>query len=350
MTAKTKKTKVARTRVYKHKPHGVSAKSFERAFWPYLPLALIISLLLTLNVQSGALSMGLLRDPTGDVLAYATSMSVNGLVSSTNTQRSANGVTSLSLNSKLSASAQAKANDMASRNYWSHNTPEGNPPWVFIEAQGYAYQKLGENLAAGFSSEDATVGGWMASAPHKANLLDPAFSEVGFGFADNENYTSAGGGPMTIVVAHYGKPTVLASASPPPAASTKPKSSAPATPQPEAPPPAPAPAPEEPKGEPNALLTPYNSEGLTPGAELAARTSRIQAILGSLPAANMATSFAVFGALAAMGLWISRHALAVRRAAVMGENFAIRHPLVDVSLIAIAALSYLLTRTAGLIQ
>src|SRR3990167_1771050 len=261
MTAKTKKTKTTHARVYKHKPRGVSARSFERAFWPYLPLTLLIGLLLMFSSQSGALSAAL-RNPRGNVLAYATSMSVNGLLSSTNTQRSANGVVSLSLNSKLNASAQAKANDMAARNYWSHNTPEGNPPWVFIEAQGYSYQKLGENLAAGFSSEDATVGGWMASAPHKANLLDPAFSEVGFGFADNENYTSAGGGPMTFVVPHHGKPTVLASASPPPAASTKPKSSAPATPQPEAPPPAPAPAPEEPKGEPNALLTPYNSEGL----------------------------------------------------------------------------------------
>ena len=349
MTAKTKKTKTTHARVYKHKPRGVSARSFERAFWPYLPLTLLIGLLLMFSSQSGALSAAL-RNPRGNVLAYATSMSVNGLLSSTNTQRSANGVVSLSLNSKLNASAQAKANDMAARNYWSHNTPEGNPPWVFIEAQGYSYQKLGENLAAGFSSEDATVGGWMASAPHKANLLDAAFAEVGFGFANNENYTSAGGGPMTIVVAHYGKPTVLASASPPPAASTKPKSSTPASPPAETPPPEPAPAPETPQEEPNALLAPYNSDGLSPGTELAARTSRIQALLGSLPAANMATSFAVFGAIAALGLWASRHALAFRRAVVMGENFAVRHPLVDVSLITIAALFYLLTRTAGLIQ
>ena len=349
MTAKTKRARATHSRVYKHKPRGVSARNFERAFWPYLPLVLLIGLLLMFSGQSGALSAAL-RDPSGNVLAYATSMSVNGLLSSTNTQRSANGAASLSLNSKLNAAAQAKANDMAARNYWSHNTPEGNPPWVFIEAQGYSYQKLGENLAAGFSSEDSTVAGWMASAPHKANLLDPAFSEVGFGFANNENYTSAGGGPMTIVVAHYGKPTVLASASPPPAASAKPKSSTPTSPPPEAPPPAPAPAPEEPKEEPNALLAPYNSDGLTPGTELAARTSRIQALFGSLPAASMATTFAVIGTFAALGLWASRHALGVRRAVVMGESFAIRHPLVDVSLITIAALFYLLTRTAGLIQ
>ncbi|OGL24362.1 hypothetical protein A2884_01835 [Candidatus Saccharibacteria bacterium RIFCSPHIGHO2_01_FULL_48_12] len=66
--------------------------------------------------------------------------------------------------------------------------------------------------------------------------------------------------------------------------------------------------------------------------------------------ASMATTLAIAGSFAALGLWVSRHALAVRRAVVMGENFAIRHPLVDVGLVAIAALLYLFSRTAGLIQ
>ncbi|OGL35925.1 hypothetical protein A3A68_01715 [Candidatus Saccharibacteria bacterium RIFCSPLOWO2_01_FULL_48_13] len=351
MPIKTNKNKGSSARVYKHKPKGVSAKSFERIYWPYLPLTLIISLMLVFGGQSGTLSSAL-RNPTGNVLAYATSMSVGGLLGSTNDQRAANGVATLSLNSKLNAAAQAKANDMAARNYWSHNTPEGDPPWVFIEAQGYAYQKLGENLAAGFSSESATVGGWMASAPHKANLLDPAFSDVGFGFANNENYTSAGGGPMTIVVAHYGKPTVLAAApaTPAPVTQATPSKSSQSN-QPAA---EPAETPQEPKpaevATPSALDQPYNSEGLSPGAGYAKTSSNIQTLLGDLPMASMATTLAIAGSFAALGLWVSRHALAVRRAVVMGENFAIRHPLVDVGLVAIAALLYLFSRTAGLIQ
>jgi len=355
MTAKTKKLKASKATAHKHKPRGVSSKSFERIYWPYLPLLVVIGALLFFSNQSGALSSAI-KNPTGGVLAYATSMSINGLHSSTNGERSGNGVAALSLNSKLNAAAQAKANDMAARNYWSHNTPEGNPPWTFIEAQGYSYQKLGENLAAGFSSDSAAIAGWMASPPHKANLLDPAFTEVGYGFANNDNYTSAGGGPMTIVVAHYGKPTVLAAApAQAPAASTNPPpSSAAAAPAAAAPtePTEPAPAAEEPAPtEPsNALLQPFNSEGLSPGAELAASTSRIQTILGSLPAASAATSVLALGAFAALFLWVSKHAMAVRRAVVMGEAFAVRHPLVDVGLITIAALAFLLTRTAGLIQ
>jgi hypothetical protein len=66
--------------------------------------------------------------------------------------------------------------------------------------------------------------------------------------------------------------------------------------------------------------------------------------------ATFATSLALAGTFAAIGIWISRHALAVRRAIAMGEAFAIRHPLMDIGLLIIAALSFLLTQTAGLIQ
>ena len=192
MSAKTKRRLKSAGGHHKHRPKGISAKSFERVYWPYLPLVLVVGVLLLLSGQSGALQAAI-RNPAGGVLAYATSMSTSGLLSSTNAERVDDGAGSLKINSKLNSAAQAKANDMAERNYWSHNTPEGDPPWTFVTAKGYSYQKLGENLAAGFSSESATVAGWMASPAHRDNLLDPAFTEVGFGYANNDNYTSAGG-------------------------------------------------------------------------------------------------------------------------------------------------------------
>lgn len=357
MSAKTKNRNKSARSSHKHKPKGVSSKSFERVYWPYLPLVLVVSVLLMMSGQSGALHAAL-KNPTGGVLAYATSMSSGGLLSSTNAERSEAGAGSLKINSKLASAAQAKANDMAERNYWSHNTPDGDPPWVFVSAKGYNYQKLGENLAAGFSTEPATIAGWMASPAHKDNLLDPAFTEVGFGYANNANYTSAGGGPMTVVVAMYGKPTVLASQTQSSSPSST-KSTKPAAPKPRAEAKKETkaePKKEEPKQEPeediatNALQQPFNSDGLTTGAGLATSTSRIQTVLGNIPASNLATGLAVFGLFTAMGLWVSRHALAVRRAVVMGENLALRHPLVDVGLVMIAALLFLLSRTAGFVQ
>jgi hypothetical protein len=353
---------------HKTKPKGISTREFERVHWPYLPILLIIFVLLTFTIQSGSLS-AVVRHPSGKVLDYATSMSINGLLADTNSARASNGVGALSLNGKLDSAAQAKANDMAARNYWSHNTPEGNPPWVFVTAQGYNYQKLGENLAAGFSDEQATINGWMASPPHKENLLDSAFTDVGFGFANNPNYTSAGGGPMTIVVAFYGKPASssapVAQTAPPPAPAAKkpaptPVSTPPAAPAASAAPPSLTPAPAaQPQANNNKdTLTngtpkkaqPINTETKTPGVTLSFRTSKAQVAFAKLPISSFASGLATFGIFAAAGFWISRHLLMLRRVFVHGETFVIRHPMVDVGLVVIGALSYVLSQTAGFIQ
>ncbi|HSX18014.1 MAG TPA: CAP domain-containing protein [Candidatus Saccharimonadales bacterium] len=352
MTAKIKTVGKSSRHRHPTKPRGISDKAFRKVYWPYIPVVLIIGVLLTFGSQAGALS-AIIRHPNGKVLSYATSMSIGGLLADTNVARSQNGVAGLNLNDKLDAAAQAKANDMATRNYWSHNTPEGNPPWVFVNAQGYSYQKLGENLAAGFNDEQSTINGWMASPPHRENLLDPAFSDVGFGFANNPNYTSAGGGPMTIVVAFYGQPQVLAAHSSAPAATATPTPPPAQSPAP-APAPTPQPTPVAPPPTPVAKTVnktpPATTQSAIKSDTLSAKSSRAQLVLAGLPIASFATSLAVLGALTAIGVWISRHALAARRAFAYGEAFAIRHPLMDIGLLVIAALSFLLSQTAGLIQ
>ena len=136
------------------------------------------------------------------VLGYATSISVGDLLAGTNSQRSANGVASLALNTKLINAAQAKANDMVARDYWSHTTPDGQQPWVFITQAGYSYRAAGENLAYGFATSSDTITGWMNSPPHKENLLKTTFNDVGFGIANSANYV--GTGQQTVVVAMYG--------------------------------------------------------------------------------------------------------------------------------------------------
>jgi hypothetical protein len=360
MTAKIKNAARGRSHQNRHRPKGVSHRSFEKVYWPYLPIIAAISVLLVFGGQSGALASAALRHPGSRVLAYATGMSVSGLLADTNAARAANGVAALGLNSQLSAAAQAKANDMASRNYWSHNTPEGNPPWIFDDAQGYAYQKLGENLAAGFSDEQAAINGWMASPPHRENLLDPVFVDVGFGFANNPDYTSAGGGPMTIVVAHYGKPLNAAApvaVTPPPAApisQASPPPAAAAAPAPEAPPSGtdiatPA-ANKSSTAQEAKKAQPATTETSTKGITLSYKASRAQVAFAKLPASTFATGMATFAIFAVVGLWLSRHLLTLRRVLVMGESFVVHHPMVDVGLLVIAGLSFMLTQTAGFIQ
>lgn len=328
----------------KHKPKGVSKRAFEKVYWPYLPLVLVIGLLLFFS-GPGQVWQAASRHTFGKVLDYATSMSVNQLLVATNTQRAAGGVKNLSLNDKLTAAAQAKANDMATRNYWSHYTPEGNAPWVFVTNQSYSYQKLGENLAAGFDDEQSTIDGWMASPSHRENLLDSAFTEVGFGFANIADYTAAGGGPMTVVVAFYGQPVVAA----------QPIASAQVRALPERNLAETQTSNTEVKSEsevarPNSTQ-PVNNQTLSPSAKTRpVKTSNAQLVSSNLPYSGYATGVAALILIGAIAVWASRHLFAIRKMLLNGEKFAIKHPLFDIGLMVVAAICYLLTQTAGFIQ
>lgn len=313
--------------------HHRRSKEYHKVYLPYLPLAL--SLIISV-VMSGWL-------PRGNTLAYATNTSVSGLLSATNSQRAANGQATLGLNAQLSSAAQAKANDMVARNYWSHNTPDGQEPWVFVDSAGYKYLKAGENLAYGFSDSDSTVTGWMNSPSHKANMLDSAFLEVGFGFANSADFN--GSGPETVVVAMYGKPQTLAATAQPtptPAPAAQP-TAAPTTvaaqPSETATPQAPAEADKKPTED-------IGFSTNTPGLEPVGRSvSRVETM-----ASNQA-SWAVFSVGLVVGLGVTamlmKHGLAFRKVLINSEQFVLHHPLFDSTVIGLVIIGITLLQTVG---
>jgi len=356
-TTASKKTKITRT------TKSVNAKhqSFLKVYWPYLPLFILVFFGLVFGVGTPG---GTPRLSQSGVLAYATEMSSSGLLNATNTQRSQNGeLAALTVNSKLSAAAQSKANDMIARNYWSHNTPDGKEPWVFIEAANYEYQKAGENLAYGFSSSNDTVTGWMNSASHRANILDGAYREVGFGFANANDYVSTG--QETIVVAMYGNPiatpsiaVTVSNSSPATAGANK---SATVKAAPASTPAAPPATVNEDTVEPNraesVLPKPVtsdrvnqaiNSDSPVPASQPATRITKLQSITkGYAPWSAAALSG---GVLLVTLLWALKHALVVKRVLVDGENFLLHHPLLDVGVMSLVALAILLSRSSGVVK
>lgn len=351
MTAKIKTAGPKKIHARSHRPKRVSQREFEKVYWPYLPVLLIVVFLLSISVQSGALG-ATLKNPVGRVMNYATGVSINQLLASTNSERVGENLSALKLDTKLNASAQAKAEDMAKRNYWSHDTPDGEAPWIFVTAEGYQYQKLGENLAAGFADAQSAVAGWMGSPGHRANILDPAFSEVGFGFANNPDYTSAGGGPMTIIVAHYGKPTVLAAntVSGQPATPDQPAQEVTSQPQSRAKEPKPEAIKksEIPKQAETAINTDSSETEIVAASTI--KASRAQLALGSMIDFSLINGFMALLMLGIVGLWASRHLLAIRRVVIKSETIALRHPLLDIGLLVILALCFLLSQTIGLLQ
>lgn len=322
----------------RHGKHHKHSPDYHKAYWPFLPMALIVGLGVVVNTFWGTVQQ--------HVLSYATDMSISGLLQETNEERNAGGLANLKLNSTLNQAAQAKANDMAARNYWSHNTPEGNPPWVFFDAAGYEYKTAGENLAYGFDSSTEAVVGWMNSPGHKANIMNTGYVDVGFGIANAADYQ--GTGPETIVVAMYGSPQVLAAApaSPPAQAKPTPKPAAPAP----APEPEPTPVPEPTQPEANATpVTSQDKQASQPTPVVVPqKMARIQLLSNST---SNWSSFAVSAiATVAIAIFFLRHGLLLRRVLVKSEAFIHKHPLLDIALVAIATVAVVLSRSDGIIR
>jgi uncharacterized protein YkwD len=92
----------------------------------------------------------------------------------------------LTWNAQLATAAYGHSRDMADNNYFSHDSLDGRTMADRIDATGYAWSTIGENIAAGYGSVQSVVSGWMASDGHCANLMNPRFTEFGLACARND--------------------------------------------------------------------------------------------------------------------------------------------------------------------
>lgn len=331
----------------RHGKHQKKTKTFLNTYHPFMPLLVCLLILLVAPLRWWKPVQGTSKG----VLAYATDMNSSGLLGATNTQRASDGQPNLVLNTQLSQAAQSKANDMATRNYWSHNTPEGNAPWIFISQAGYSYTQAGENLAYGFLTSDDAIVGWMNSPSHRDNLLKNAYKEVGFGIANSANYQASG--PQTIVVAMYGTPQVAgASTAPAPAAPTKLPAPTKTQPTP-TPVTTPAPAPAAPQATP---ATP-DTNNPKPQEQISTMSNANTANIKAQPInrlqlltkgyAPWITSLAIMLGIVAAAHLVTRHWISFRRYVVQGERYIAHHLALDLVLIVIIGLSLIVTANSG---
>lgn len=171
-------------------------KRYKKVYHPYLPAILILVLSLAIFFSTSR--------STEQVLSDATEISASSLLEKTNEVRSENGSAGLKFNELLGEAAQSKADDMAKRDYWSHNTPDGKQPWQFINNKGYRYSVASENLAYGFNSSSEAIKAWMQSDTHREAMLDKSVDDVGFGISTSLDYQNKGA--QTIIVAMYAHP------------------------------------------------------------------------------------------------------------------------------------------------
>lgn len=92
----------------------------------------------------------------------------------------------LRLNPTLHTVASAHAAEMARYGYFSHTGRDGSTVDGRATLAGYPWRNIGENIAAGQMTADAAVRGWIKSPGHCANIMSPAYSEMGAAFVVNQ--------------------------------------------------------------------------------------------------------------------------------------------------------------------
>ncbi|HEX4051982.1 MAG TPA: CAP domain-containing protein [Steroidobacteraceae bacterium] len=107
----------------------------------------------------------------------------------------------LQLDVRLEHAAARHARDMLEHDFLDHRGSDGSTPATRLQAAGYRFYALGENIAQGAENVEQVVQAWLASPGHCANIMDMAFQETGFAFA-----VSRRGAPRIYWVEDFGTP------------------------------------------------------------------------------------------------------------------------------------------------
>ena len=88
-------------------------------------------------------------------------------------------------NDLLADAARLHADDMARYDYFDHRGRDGSKSRDRIKRTGYKSRDSGENIAAGQRNAEEAMAVWIGSEGHCANLMEPAFTEMGAAVAVN---------------------------------------------------------------------------------------------------------------------------------------------------------------------
>ena len=107
-------------------------------------------------------------------------------------------------NPLLDRISQEHAEDMLTRSYSGHRTPEGLGPSDRARADGYKVG-IGENIVEQRFSAEEALEAWLGSPGHRRNILDPDCREMGLGLAVGGGYDAAPGGYRVVWVQSVGR-------------------------------------------------------------------------------------------------------------------------------------------------
>jgi uncharacterized protein YkwD len=149
----------------------------DRRFWGRRVLAMCAATVMLTGTAVGALSHPSTAQP-----ADTRQDKAHRVVELVNAERKKGGCPALRENARLRAAARKHAKDMADRDYFSHESPEGRTAIDRASAEGYT-GGVGENIARGYRTPKEVTKGWMESTDHRQIILDCQYRHTGVGVA-----------------------------------------------------------------------------------------------------------------------------------------------------------------------
>jgi uncharacterized protein YkwD len=144
----------------------------------------------------------------------ATAVLEHAVIGRINLIRRSRGLRPLRSNGRLAAAADFHSKDMARKGYFEHDSANGTAFWRRIErfypSRGFRSWTVGENLLWGTDRYGAAfaVREWMASPPHRENILSRDWREIGIGAITVASAPGEyRGRTVTIVTADFGART-----------------------------------------------------------------------------------------------------------------------------------------------
>ncbi|MFE1171420.1 CAP domain-containing protein [Streptomyces sp. NPDC058773] len=120
--------------------------------------------------------------PSGGQAASGTAAQfAKKVVELVNAQRAQHGCGPLTVDARIQRAAQAHSDDMAARNYYEHNTPEGVDPGTRMTKAGFPWSSWAENIFKSPKDPATAVDGWMKSPGHRDNILNCSYKSTGVG-------------------------------------------------------------------------------------------------------------------------------------------------------------------------
>jgi uncharacterized protein YkwD len=132
------------------------------------------------------------------------------IVARINAQRTSRGLRALRVSRGLTAAANSHTNQMGHLGFFEHESVNGAPFWRRIQRfypAGRGYWSVGENIfwESPDTSAASAVREWMHSPPHRENILDSEWRDVGISAAHYDSAPGAfGGRSVTIVTTDFG--------------------------------------------------------------------------------------------------------------------------------------------------